>query len=54
MISAFLDKFSDEEKLEIDAGVTGWDEARIDLISALYEEDTDTIQDIPGVTFVTP
>lgn len=54
VISAFLDKFSDEEKLEIDASVTGWDEARIDLISALYEEDTDTIQEIPGVTFVAP
>ena len=54
VISAFLDKFSDDEKLEIDASATGWDEARIDLISALYEEDTDTISDMPGVTFITP
>lgn len=54
VIAAFLDKFSDPDKLEIDASVTGWDEARIDLISTLYEDDTDEIRAMPGVRFITP
>ncbi|MFN7003235.1 MAG: hypothetical protein ACK4NW_07355 [Roseinatronobacter sp.] len=54
VIAAFLDKFSDAEKLEIDASVTGWDEDRIDLLSELYEDDTDTIRAMPGVTFLEP
>ncbi len=54
VISVFLDKFCDDEKLEIDASVTGWDDARIDLLSELYEEDTDTISTLPGVTLLQP
>lgn len=54
VISAFLDKFSDPEKLEIDASVTGWSVAQIELISALYEDDTEVIRAMPGVTFIAP
>lgn len=54
VISVFLDKFCDESKLEIDVSATGWDEMRIDVLSELYEEDTDTISTMDGVTFLQP
>lgn len=54
VISVFLDKFCDEDKLEIDVSVTGWDEMRVDVLSELYEEDTDTISGLDGVRLVQP
>ncbi len=54
VISVFLDKFCDEDKLEIDVSVTGWDEMRVDVLSELYEEDTDTISGVDGVTLLQP
>lgn len=54
VISVFLDKFCDEDKLEIDVSVTGWDEMRVDVLSELYEEDTDTISSLYGVTLLQP
>ncbi len=54
VITAFLDKFSDDEKLEIDTSVTGWDAARIDDLTALYDADTDLIRTMPGIRFIAP
>ncbi len=54
VISAFLEKFCDPEKLDIDFSLTGWDETQIDVISQLYEDDTDLIRTMDGVRFIQP
>lgn len=54
VISAFLDKFSDDEKLEVDVGIAGWDETQVDVLSELYEADIEVIRQIEGVTVIQP
>lgn len=54
VISAFLEKFCDPEKLEIDFSLTGWDETQVDVISQLYDDDTDLIRGMDGVRFIQP
>lgn len=53
-IAAFLDKFCDEEKIDIDVSTTGWTEDMVDLLSGLYEEDVVTIAAMDGVTLLQP
>ena len=54
VISAFLDKYCDPAKLDVDVSIAGWDEARTDVISELYEEDTAKIRQMEGVKFISP
>jgi hypothetical protein len=54
VISAFLEKFCDPDKLEIDFSQTGWDETQIDVISQLYEDDIDLIRTMDGVRLLQP
>ncbi len=54
VISAFLEKFCDPDKLDIDFSLTGWDETQIDVISQLYEDDMDLIRTMDGVRLLQP
>ncbi|MGP9789670.1 hypothetical protein [Roseinatronobacter sp. NSM] len=54
VISAFLDKFCDESKMEVDVSITGWTEEKVDLLSALYEDDIMTLAGLDGVTVIEP
>ena len=54
IISAFLDKFCDEAKLDVDVSAAGWDEAQVDVLSELYEDDIELIRQMDGVYIVQP
>ncbi len=54
VIAAFLDKFCDDQKLEIDLTVTDWDEARVDILTELYEQDTESLSALPGLRLLQP
>jgi len=54
VIGAFLDKFCDEAKIDVDVSVAGWDEEKVDLLSELYEEDVTTLASTNGVTLIQP
>ncbi len=54
VIAAFLDKMCDESKLDVDISATGWDEASVDVLSELYEDDVDLIGSIEGVRLLQP
>ncbi len=54
VISAFLDKFAIEEELEEELDLEGWDEALVDELTEIYDEDVFRIQRIPGVQFIEP
>lgn len=52
--AAFLDKFADPAKMEVEAALPGWDDALIDEITALYDADVAEIAAIEGVEFIAP
>ena len=52
--AAFLDKFALEDELEEELDLPDWDEALVDELTDIYDEDVFTIQRIPGVTFIEP
>ncbi|WP_296639814.1 hypothetical protein [Roseinatronobacter sp.] len=54
VIAAFLDKFCDEDKIDIDVSTTGWSEETVDLLSELYDEDVATLDAMDGVTLLQP
>lgn len=54
VMAAFLDKYAMDEEIEEDVDLPGWDEAYVDLLTDLYEEDLDTIAALPGVSMITP
>lgn len=54
VVAAFLDKFADEDAVEEELDLPGWDAALIDTLSALYDEDVAAIEQIEGVTLITP
>ena len=54
VISAFLDKFADDEAVEEEYDIEGWTEDKIDRLTDLYEEDLYAIERVPGVTMITP
>ena len=53
-MAAFLDKYVREDELEEEIDLPGWSEALIESVTALYEEDMQIVQRIPGVTMITP
>ncbi len=54
IVSAFLDKFALEDQLEEELDLPGWDDALVDELTDIYDEDVFRIQRIPGVTFIEP
>lgn len=54
VISAFLDKFALDEKVEEELDLPGWDHALVDEMTDLYDEDVYQIQRMPGVTLIEP
>ncbi|KZY46163.1 hypothetical protein A3731_32470, partial [Roseovarius sp. HI0049] len=52
VISAFLDKFADDEAVEEEYDIEGWTEDKIDRLTDLYEEDLYAIERVPGVTMI--
>lgn len=54
VISAFLDKFAIEEKLEEELDLPGWTEKLVDEMTDIYDEDVFQIQRLPGVQMITP
>lgn len=51
---AFLDKYAMEEEIEEELDLPGWDHARVEALTARYEEDLWEIERIPGVTVIAP
>ncbi|MBN2761424.1 MAG: hypothetical protein JXQ79_13065 [Rhodobacteraceae bacterium] len=54
VIAAFLDKFCDESKIDVDVSAIGWTEDMVDLLSELYDNDVETIATMDGVTLLQP
>lgn len=51
---SFLDRYADQEALEQEIDIPGWDDAYIRKLSDLYDDDVDLVASIPGVTFIDP
>ncbi|MCC5992383.1 MAG: hypothetical protein JJT99_07640 [Rhodobacteraceae bacterium] len=54
VIAAFLDKFCDPEKIDVDVSSAGWDAEMVDLLSELYDADLAAIADMQAVTLIQP
>lgn len=54
VISAFLDKFAFEEKIEEELTLSGWSEDLMDDMTDVYEEDMLDVKRIPGITLIAP
>jgi len=54
VIAAFLDKYAIDEAIHAELELPGWTEEIQDYLSAIYEEDVETIGQIPGVSLITP
>ena len=54
VISAFLDKFANEDAIEEELDLPGWTDEIVDELSDLYDEDVYSIGRIPGITLLTP
>ena len=52
VISAFLSKFAIEDAIEEELNAPGWTEDDINAMTEIYEEDANTIAQIPGVNFI--
>ncbi|AJE48099.1 hypothetical protein [Celeribacter indicus] len=54
ILMAFLDKYAEEEALETEIALPGWDAALVDRLTDLYEEDLLRIEGMEGVRFLPP
>ncbi len=54
VIAAFLEKFALEDAIEEELDLPGWTEPLVDELSDLYDEDVLDIQNMPGVTVISP
>lgn len=52
IVAAFLDKFADPSKIEIDLEMPGWTDALVAEMTETYEADIDQIARLPGLTFL--
>jgi hypothetical protein len=52
IITAFLAKFSQPEKTEVEIEMPGWTQALIEQISDTYEQDIAAVRALSGVTFI--
>ncbi len=54
VISAFLDKFADENAIEEEVDLPGWTEELVEKMTEAYDEDLFAIQRIPGINMIAP
>ena len=54
VVFAFLEKFVNVDKLEEELDLPGWDEAKIEALTDIYDEDVEALARLPGVTLLTP
>ena len=52
IVAAFLEKFADPDKVEIDIEMPGWTEALVAEMTETYEADVARLQQLPGMTFL--
>lgn len=52
--TAFLGKYADPDVVEPEITTEGWSEEMITGLSAIYEDDLQLIDNLPGVTFLQP
>jgi hypothetical protein len=52
IVAAFLDKFADPSKIEIDLEMPGWTEALVAEMTGIYDADVAQIARLPGLTFL--
>lgn len=53
IVAAFLDKFVDHSKIELDVDMPGWTQALVAEMTETYEADVAKIARMPGLTFLT-
>ncbi|NVK46114.1 MAG: hypothetical protein HWE33_07410 [Rhodobacteraceae bacterium] len=54
ILQAFLDKYVDEDALEEEIDLPGWDDALIERLTEVYEKDLEKIEEMEGVRFIAP
>lgn len=54
VISAFLDKFALDDEIEEELDMLGWTDDLVEELTALYDDDMQVIEQIPGVTLIAP
>ncbi|MEX1234320.1 MAG: hypothetical protein WEB56_04960 [Roseovarius sp.] len=54
VISAFLDKFANDDAIDQELDLPGWTDELVDELSDLYDEDVYRIGRMPGITLITP
>ena len=54
VVAAFLDKYADPAKLEIDLEMPGWTALLVEEMTETYEADVAQIAQMPGMTFIAP
>ena len=54
VIVAFLDKYANDEALEEELNAPGWTNQLVEELTEQYEEDLNTIANLPGVKFLDP
>ena len=54
IVAAFLDKFAIPDEVEVELDLPGWDDALVDELTELYDEDVYQIEKMPGVNFIAP
>ena len=53
IVAAFLDKFADPSKIEVDVEMPGWTEVLVAEMTEVYDADVAQIAKMPGLTFLT-
>ena len=54
IVSAFLEKFALQDKINVKVEMPGWTEATVETLTQLYEQDVARIANTPGVRFIAP
>ena len=54
IISAFLDKFFDPAKIDVNLDLPGWTEELVEVMTELYDQDMERLRALPGVTVLSP
>ena len=54
IVAAFLDKFADPTKIDMDLNMPGWTEDLVAEMTETYEADVAYLAQMPGLTFLSP
>jgi hypothetical protein len=54
VVAAFLDKFANEDEIEVEIDLPGWDEDLVESMTEAYEEDIFAIERMAGVNLIIP